>query len=149
MSQSQEHQQYITFLQRLLGPLLEAYSSAVIFVHNFSGPVSESEYLQKLHRHLISRTEKNVAVYGMSKSLSLELYLIFFLILLAQILFQFVYICVFFLAAESATYSHVKNAVKVFKEIGVSVLWSELKIPNCILIRSTALARHKTSATSI
>uniref|UniRef100_A0A493TJ61 Glycerol-3-phosphate acyltransferase 1, mitochondrial n=1 Tax=Anas platyrhynchos platyrhynchos TaxID=8840 RepID=A0A493TJ61_ANAPP len=84
VSQSQEHQQYITFLQRLLGPLLEAYSSAVIFVHNFSGPVSESEYIQKLHRHLISRTEKNVAVY-----------------------------------AESATYSHVKNAVKVFKEIGV------------------------------
>ncbi|KGL76639.1 hypothetical protein N309_05032 [Tinamus guttatus] len=84
VSQSQEHQQYITFLQRLLGPLLEAYSSAVIFVHNFSGPVSESEFVQKLHRHLISRTEKNVAVY-----------------------------------AESATYSHVKNAVKVFKEIGV------------------------------
>ncbi|OXB82358.1 UNVERIFIED_CONTAM: hypothetical protein H355_009283 [Colinus virginianus] len=84
VSQSQEHQQYITFLQRLLGPLLEAYSSAVIFVHNFTGPVSESEYVQKLHRHLISRTEKNVAVY-----------------------------------AESATYSHVKNAVKVFKEIGV------------------------------
>ncbi|NXS59083.1 GPAT1 acyltransferase, partial [Brachypteracias leptosomus] len=84
VSQSQEHQQYITFLQRLLGPLLEAYSSAAIFVHNFSGPVSESEYVQKLHRHLISRTEKNVAVY-----------------------------------AESATYSHVKNAVKVFKEIGV------------------------------
>uniref|UniRef100_A0A8B9BMV5 Glycerol-3-phosphate acyltransferase 1, mitochondrial n=1 Tax=Anser brachyrhynchus TaxID=132585 RepID=A0A8B9BMV5_9AVES len=84
VSQSQEHQQYITFLQRLLGPLLEAYSSAVIFVHNFRGPVSESEYIQKLHRHLISRTEKNVAVY-----------------------------------AESATYSHVKNAVKVFKEIGV------------------------------
>ncbi|KFP41951.1 hypothetical protein N324_12764 [Chlamydotis macqueenii] len=84
VSQSQEHQEYITFLQRLLGPLLEAYSSAVIFVHNFRGPVSESEYLQKLHRHLISRTEKNVAVY-----------------------------------AESATYSHVKNAVKVFKDIGV------------------------------
>ncbi|NXD19931.1 GPAT1 acyltransferase, partial [Spelaeornis formosus] len=84
VSQSQEHQQYITFLQRLLGPLLEAYSSAVIFVHNFSGPVLESEYIQKLHRHLISRTERNVAVY-----------------------------------AESATYSHVKNAVKVFKEIGV------------------------------
>uniref|UniRef100_A0A8B9IT06 Glycerol-3-phosphate acyltransferase 1, mitochondrial n=1 Tax=Amazona collaria TaxID=241587 RepID=A0A8B9IT06_9PSIT len=84
VSQSQEHQQYITFLQRLLGPLLEAYSSVVIFVHNFSGPVLESEYLQKLHRHLISRTEKNVAVY-----------------------------------AESATYSHVKNALKVFKEIGV------------------------------
>lgn len=65
VSQSQEHQQYITFLQRLLGPLLEAYSSAVIFVHNFSGPVLESEFIQKLHRHLISRTEKNVAVYGM------------------------------------------------------------------------------------
>lgn len=124
MSQSQEHQQYITFLQRLLGPLLEAYSSAVIFVHNFSGPVSESEYLQKLHRHLINRTEKNVAVYGMSNSLSSVLYLILSVppgSNIAQIQLQFVYICVFFLAAESATYSHVKNAVKVFKEIGVSV----------------------------
>ncbi|XP_034989166.1 glycerol-3-phosphate acyltransferase 1, mitochondrial isoform X3 [Zootoca vivipara] len=64
VSQSQEHQQYITFLQKLLGPLLEAYSSAAIFIHNFSGPVRESEYLQKLHRYLITRTEKNVAVYG-------------------------------------------------------------------------------------
>jgi hypothetical protein len=65
VSQSKEHQQFITFLQRLLGPLLEAYSSAAIFVHNFSGPVPESEYLQKLHRYLITRTERNVAVYGM------------------------------------------------------------------------------------
>lgn len=68
---------------------------------------------------------------------------------IAQIQFQFVYICVFFLAAESATYSHVKNAVKVFKEIGVSVLWSELKIPHFILIRSTILATHKISATLV
>lgn len=84
VSQSKEHQQFITFLQRLLGPLLEAYSSAAIFVHNFSGPVPESEYLQKLHRYLITRTERNVAVY-----------------------------------AESATYCLVKNAVKMFKDIGV------------------------------
>nr|XP_028586121.1 glycerol-3-phosphate acyltransferase 1, mitochondrial isoform X3 [Podarcis muralis] len=84
VSQSQEHQQYITFLQKLLGPLLEAYSSAAIFIHNFSGPVRESEYLQKLHRYLITRTEKNVAVY-----------------------------------AESATYCLAKNAVKVFKDMGV------------------------------
>ncbi|XP_054839759.1 glycerol-3-phosphate acyltransferase 1, mitochondrial isoform X2 [Eublepharis macularius] len=84
VSQSQEHQQYITFLQKLLGPLLEAYSSAAIFIHNFSGPVRESEYLQKLHKYLITRTEKNVAVY-----------------------------------AESATYCLAKNAVKVFKDMGV------------------------------
>lgn len=44
-------------------------------MHNFSGPVLESEFIQKLHRHLISRTEKNVAVYGMLK-LVLELGLI-------------------------------------------------------------------------
>uniref|UniRef100_A0A2I3HU68 Glycerol-3-phosphate acyltransferase 1, mitochondrial n=1 Tax=Nomascus leucogenys TaxID=61853 RepID=A0A2I3HU68_NOMLE len=84
VSQSKEHQQFITFLQRLLGPLLEAYSSAAIFVHNFSGPVPEPEYLQKLHKYLITRTERNVAVY-----------------------------------AESATYCLVKNAVKMFKDIGV------------------------------
>ncbi|XP_074092305.1 glycerol-3-phosphate acyltransferase 1, mitochondrial, partial [Macrotis lagotis] len=84
VSQSKEHQQFLTFLQRLLGPLLEAYSSAAIFIHNFNGPVSEPEYLQKLHKYLITRTERNVAVY-----------------------------------AESATYCLVKNAVKIFKDIGV------------------------------
>ncbi|XP_001368455.1 glycerol-3-phosphate acyltransferase 1, mitochondrial [Monodelphis domestica] len=84
VSQSKEHQQFLTFLQRLLGPLLEAYSSAAIFIHNFSGPISEPEYLQKLHKYLITRTERNVAVY-----------------------------------AESATYCLVKNAVKIFKDIGV------------------------------
>lgn len=84
VSQSQEHQQYLTFLQKLLGPLLEAYSSAAILIHNFSGPVRESEYLQKVHKYLITRTEKNVAVY-----------------------------------AESATYCLAKNAVNVFKDMGV------------------------------
>lgn len=64
MSQSKEHQQFITFLQRLLGPLLEAYSSAAIFIHNFSGPVPEPEYLQRLHKYLVARTERRVAVYG-------------------------------------------------------------------------------------
>ncbi|XP_054437487.1 glycerol-3-phosphate acyltransferase 1, mitochondrial isoform X2 [Pteronotus mesoamericanus] len=84
VSQSKEHQQFIAFLQRLLGPLLEAYSSAAVFVHNFSGSVPEPEYLQQLHKYLITRAERNVAVY-----------------------------------AESATYCLVKNAVKVFKDIGV------------------------------
>lgn len=64
VSQSKEHQQFITFLQRLLGPLLEAYSSAAMFIHNFSGSVPEPEYLQRLHKYLIMRTEKNVAAYG-------------------------------------------------------------------------------------
>uniref|UniRef100_A0A8C7ARU2 Glycerol-3-phosphate acyltransferase 1, mitochondrial n=1 Tax=Neovison vison TaxID=452646 RepID=A0A8C7ARU2_NEOVI len=84
VSQSKEHQQFITFLQRLLGPLLEAYSSAAVFIHNFSGPVPEPEYLQRLHKYLVARTERRVAVY-----------------------------------AESATYCLVKNAVKMFKDIGV------------------------------
>lgn len=128
MSQSQEHQQYITFLQRLLGPLLEAYSSAVIFVHNFSGPVLESEYIQKLHRHLISRTERNVAVYGMLNWFWNWVWFILFFLPQGRtrIELQFIYHWVFFRAAESATYSHVKNAVKVFKEIGVSVWCSNL-----------------------
>lgn len=64
VSQSKEHQQFITFLQRLLGPLLEAYSSAAVFVHTFSGPVPEQEYLHRLHRYLLTRTERSVAVYG-------------------------------------------------------------------------------------
>lgn len=69
MSQSKEHQQFITFLQNLLGPLLEAYSSAAIFIHNFNSPVPEPEYLQKLHKYLITRTERSVAVYGMYAAL--------------------------------------------------------------------------------
>lgn len=92
-------------------------------MHNFSGPVSETEYLQKLHRHLISRTEKNVAVYG--KLNWFWNWIWFILLLLAQGSPNpaAVYLCFlfFFPTAESATYSHVKNAVKVFKEIGVSV----------------------------
>uniref|UniRef100_A0A3Q1MDH7 Glycerol-3-phosphate acyltransferase 1, mitochondrial n=1 Tax=Bos taurus TaxID=9913 RepID=A0A3Q1MDH7_BOVIN len=66
VSQSKEHQQFITFLQRLLGPLLEAYSSAAVFIHNFGGPVPEPEFLQKLHKYLITRTERRVAVYAES-----------------------------------------------------------------------------------
>ena len=79
VSQSREHQQFIAFLQRLLGPLLEAYSSAAIFIHNFSGPVPEPEFLQKLHKYLITRTERRVAVYGMcARLLALfETYVVF------------------------------------------------------------------------
>lgn len=79
VSQSKEHQQFITFLQRLLGPLLEAYSSAAIFIHNFGGPVPEPEFLQKLHKYLITRTERRVAVYGMCAPLSasFESYVVF------------------------------------------------------------------------
>ncbi|XP_027384390.1 glycerol-3-phosphate acyltransferase 1, mitochondrial isoform X4 [Bos indicus x Bos taurus] len=66
VSQSKEHQQFITFLQKLLGPLLEAYSSAAVFIHNFGGPVPEPEFLQKLHKYLITRTERRVAVYAES-----------------------------------------------------------------------------------
>ncbi|XP_053306028.1 glycerol-3-phosphate acyltransferase 1, mitochondrial [Spea bombifrons] len=66
-----EHQQFIAFLQRLLGPILEAYSSAASFLHGFEGPVSEREFTQSLHKHLLSRTEKTVAVYAESATLCL------------------------------------------------------------------------------
>ncbi|CAH2322547.1 glycerol-3-phosphate acyltransferase 1, mitochondrial [Pelobates cultripes] len=66
-----EHQQYVMFLRRLLGPILEAYSSAASFIHNFEGPVSEKQYTQSLHRYLIARTEKSVAVYAESATLCL------------------------------------------------------------------------------
>ncbi|XP_030058597.1 glycerol-3-phosphate acyltransferase 1, mitochondrial [Microcaecilia unicolor] len=71
VSQSQEHQHFIGFLQRLLGPTLEAYSSAAIFIRNFVGPVSERELVQRLHKFLLSRTEKKVAIYTESATLCL------------------------------------------------------------------------------
>ncbi|KAM4704019.1 glycerol-3-phosphate acyltransferase 1, mitochondrial [Rhinophrynus dorsalis] len=71
VSPSQEHQQFISFLQRMLGPILEAYSSASSFIHNFTGPVSEREFTQSLHKYLISRTERGVAVYAESSTLCL------------------------------------------------------------------------------
>ncbi|KAM8924167.1 glycerol-3-phosphate acyltransferase 1, mitochondrial [Pelodytes ibericus] len=71
MSLLLEHQQFIAFLQRMLGPIFEAYSSAASFIHNFEGPVSEREYTQSLHRYLIARTEKTVAVYTESATFCL------------------------------------------------------------------------------
>ncbi|XP_053548717.1 glycerol-3-phosphate acyltransferase 1, mitochondrial [Bombina bombina] len=71
VSPSPEHQQFIAFLQQLLGPTLEAYSSAATFIHNFVGPVSEKEFTQSLHKYLIARTERNVAVYAESATLCL------------------------------------------------------------------------------
>lgn len=66
ISQSEEHQQFIAFLQRLLGPMLEAYSSAAVFIHNMSGAIMEKEYVQKLHKFLLTRTERKVSVYAES-----------------------------------------------------------------------------------
>lgn len=64
MSVSAEHQEFFVFLQRLLSPVLEAYSGAAIFVHSLSQPMAESEYTQKLFRYLLTRTERGVAAYG-------------------------------------------------------------------------------------
>ncbi|XP_061563718.1 glycerol-3-phosphate acyltransferase 1, mitochondrial [Cololabis saira] len=61
-----EHQEFFIFLQRLLSPVLEAYSGAAIFVHSLSQPMSESEYTQRLFRYLLTRTERGVAAYGES-----------------------------------------------------------------------------------
>ncbi|KAG9465715.1 hypothetical protein GDO78_017850 [Eleutherodactylus coqui] len=71
VSPAEEHRSFITFLQRLLGPILEAYSSAASFIHNFTGPVKEREFTQNLHKYLLARTERKVAVYTESATLCL------------------------------------------------------------------------------
>uniref|UniRef100_A0A4W3JPE9 Glycerol-3-phosphate acyltransferase 1, mitochondrial n=1 Tax=Callorhinchus milii TaxID=7868 RepID=A0A4W3JPE9_CALMI len=72
VSQSQEHKEFIVFLHRLLGPLLEAYFSAAVFVHSFSAPVEETEYVNTFHKYLLSRTEKKIAVFGESPTNKVE-----------------------------------------------------------------------------
>ncbi len=64
VSISAEHQEFFVFLQRLVSPVLEAYSGAAIFVHSLSQPMAESEYTQRLFRYLLTRTERGVAAYG-------------------------------------------------------------------------------------
>uniref|UniRef100_A0A8C8MHP1 Glycerol-3-phosphate acyltransferase 1, mitochondrial n=1 Tax=Oncorhynchus tshawytscha TaxID=74940 RepID=A0A8C8MHP1_ONCTS len=66
VSLAPEHQEFFVFLQRLLSPVLEAYSGAAIFVHSLSQPMAEPEYTQQLFRYLLTRTEKGVAAYGES-----------------------------------------------------------------------------------
>uniref|UniRef100_A0A3P8P498 Glycerol-3-phosphate acyltransferase 1, mitochondrial n=1 Tax=Astatotilapia calliptera TaxID=8154 RepID=A0A3P8P498_ASTCA len=66
VSVSAEHQEFFVFLQRLLSPVLEAYSGAAIFVHSLSQPMVESDYTQRLFRYLLTRTERGVAGYGES-----------------------------------------------------------------------------------
>uniref|UniRef100_A0A8C4RZN5 Glycerol-3-phosphate acyltransferase 1, mitochondrial n=1 Tax=Erpetoichthys calabaricus TaxID=27687 RepID=A0A8C4RZN5_ERPCA len=63
VSSSPEHQEFLTFLQKILGPVLEAYSCAAIFLHSISGPVKESEYTHQLFKFLITRTKKKVAAF--------------------------------------------------------------------------------------
>lgn len=64
VSSSTVHQEFFVFLQRLLSPVLEAYSGAAIFVHSLTQPTSESDYTQRLFRYLLTRTERGVAAYG-------------------------------------------------------------------------------------
>uniref|UniRef100_A0A4W6BRR8 Glycerol-3-phosphate acyltransferase 1, mitochondrial n=1 Tax=Lates calcarifer TaxID=8187 RepID=A0A4W6BRR8_LATCA len=66
VSVAAEHQEFFIFLQRLLSPVLEAYSGAAIFVHSLSQPMAESDYTQRLFRYLLTRTERGVAAYGES-----------------------------------------------------------------------------------
>uniref|UniRef100_A0A3B3D4L3 Glycerol-3-phosphate acyltransferase 1, mitochondrial n=1 Tax=Oryzias melastigma TaxID=30732 RepID=A0A3B3D4L3_ORYME len=66
VSSSAEHQEFFLFLQRLLSPVLEAYSGAAIFVHSLSEPMLESDFTQRLFRYLLTRTERGVAAYGES-----------------------------------------------------------------------------------
>uniref|UniRef100_A0A8C5AYM8 Glycerol-3-phosphate acyltransferase 1, mitochondrial n=1 Tax=Gadus morhua TaxID=8049 RepID=A0A8C5AYM8_GADMO len=66
VSTSAEPQEFFVFLQRLLSPVLEAYSGAAILVHSLKQPVDEREYTQQLFRYLLTRTERGVAAYGES-----------------------------------------------------------------------------------
>ncbi|XP_030629097.1 glycerol-3-phosphate acyltransferase 1, mitochondrial isoform X1 [Chanos chanos] len=66
VSQSPDQQEFFTFLQHLLSPVLEAYSGAAIFIHSLSSPKSEREFTQQLFRYLLTRTEKGIAAYGES-----------------------------------------------------------------------------------
>ncbi|XP_051959194.1 glycerol-3-phosphate acyltransferase 1, mitochondrial-like [Xyrauchen texanus] len=66
VSLSAEHQEFFTFLQKIVTPVLEAYSGAAIFIHSLSSPRSEREYTQQLFRYLLTRTERGVAAYGES-----------------------------------------------------------------------------------
>ncbi|KAL4613000.1 glycerol-3-phosphate acyltransferase 1, mitochondrial [Arapaima gigas] len=66
VSSSLEHQEFFTFLQQLLSPVMEAYAGAAIFVHGLERPISERKYTMQLFRYLLTRTEKGVAAYGES-----------------------------------------------------------------------------------
>lgn len=66
VSPSSEHQDFFTFMQRVLSPVLEAYSGAAIFVHSLLSPMTEREYTHRLFKYLLMRTEKGVAAYGQS-----------------------------------------------------------------------------------
>lgn len=81
VSSSAEHQEFFLFLQRLLSPVLEAYSGAAIFVHSLSEPMLESDFTQRLFRYLLTRTERGVAAYGNKTSAFLKKITPFFVIL--------------------------------------------------------------------
>ncbi|XP_032806412.2 glycerol-3-phosphate acyltransferase 1, mitochondrial isoform X1 [Petromyzon marinus] len=62
---------WMIFLQRILGPVIEAYSSVAIFLHGLTEPLPESELMKKAHRHLLDRTERHVAGFDESATMSL------------------------------------------------------------------------------
>ncbi|XP_041934223.1 glycerol-3-phosphate acyltransferase 1, mitochondrial [Alosa sapidissima] len=66
LSSSPEQQEFISFLQSMLSPVLEAYSGAAIFIHSLTEPVPEREYTQQLFKYLLTRAERGIAVYGES-----------------------------------------------------------------------------------
>ncbi|XP_076152342.1 glycerol-3-phosphate acyltransferase 1, mitochondrial [Alosa pseudoharengus] len=66
LSSSSEQQEFISFLQSMLSPVLEAYSGAAVFIHSLTEPVPEREYTQQLFRYLLTRAERGIAVYGES-----------------------------------------------------------------------------------
>lgn len=73
---STEHQEFFSFLQRLLSPVLEAYGGAAVFIHSLSEPMSESDYTQRLFKFLLTRTERGVAAYGNTAGVHDMLYIL-------------------------------------------------------------------------
>lgn len=114
VSLSSEHQEFFTFMQRVLSPVLEAYSGAAIFVHSLLSPMTEREYTHKLFKYLLTRTEKGVAAYGQSPAACTKC---LFICLPPPIFIQIPFW--FSLLGESATHYLVKNTVKTFKELAV------------------------------
>lgn len=133
VSISAEHQDFFIFLQRLVSPVLEAYSGAAIFIHSLIQPTPESDYTQKLFRYLLTRTERGLAVYGDSTSFNYLVALHF-----PKSVFwhndaslrdpwkmtHFILMALLSLPGESATHYLVQNTVRTFKELGVRRLQS-------------------------
>uniref|UniRef100_UPI00358DEF0D glycerol-3-phosphate acyltransferase 1, mitochondrial isoform X2 n=1 Tax=Myxine glutinosa TaxID=7769 RepID=UPI00358DEF0D len=71
LSSSKDNLEFLIFLQNLLGPIIEAYSSVAIFLQNFSSQLEDTVLIAQTHGHLLSRIDRRVSVYAESATYSL------------------------------------------------------------------------------